>query len=108
MKNFNSTRNHRILVVDDTSGIHFEIDSAFQGEEGLALVKRAVEAGEPYAIAFVDVRMSPGWDGIETTARIWEVDPELQIVICTAFSDYSWVEMTNKLGHSNQLLILKK
>ena len=91
-----------------TSDIHFEIDSAFQGQEGLALVKRAVEAGEPYAIAFVDVRMPPGWDGIETTARIWEIDPELQIVICTAFSDYTWAEMTNKLGHSNQLLILKK
>jgi len=91
-----------------TCGIHFEIDSAFQGQEGLALVKRAVEAGEPYATAFVDVRMPPGWDGIETTARIWEVDPDLQIVICMAFSDYSWAEMTNKLGHSNQLLILKK
>src|SRR5213593_267252 len=86
----------------------FEIDSAYQGLEGLERVKQARSEHRPYAMAFVDVRMPPGWDGIETTARIWEVDPELQIVICTAFSDYSWAEMTNKLGHSNQLLILKK
>jgi YesN/AraC family two-component response regulator len=52
--------------------------------------------------------MPPGWDGIETTAKIWEVDPSLQIVICTAHSDYSWDEMTARLGISSRLVILKK
>ena len=50
----------------------FEIDSAYQGKEGLALVQKAAESGRAYAMAFVDVRMPPGWDGVETTARIWE------------------------------------
>ena len=59
-------------------------------------------------MAFIDVRMPPGWDGIETTGRIWEVDPEIQVVICTAFSDYSPDEMLAKLGRSDRLLILKK
>jgi DNA-binding NtrC family response regulator len=59
-------------------------------------------------MAFIDVRMPPGWDGIETTARIWAVDPDVQIVICTAYSDYSWSEMIDRLGHSDKLLILKK
>jgi signal transduction histidine kinase/AmiR/NasT family two-component response regulator len=59
-------------------------------------------------MAFIDVRMPPGWDGIETAARIWEVDPEIQIVICTAYSDYSWDQMGKKLGQSDKLLILKK
>lgn len=86
----------------------FEIDSALQGEEGLALVRRAHSEGRPYALAFVDVRMPPGWDGIETTARIWEADPELQIVICTAYSDYSWEDMLEKLGRSDKLVVLKK
>ena len=86
----------------------FEVDSAYQGEEGLERVKQAVEAGRPYAMAFVDVRMPPGWDGIETTARIWEVSPDLQIVICTAYSDYSWDEMIAKVGQSDRLVILKK
>src|SRR5208337_295456 len=86
----------------------FQLDSAYQGKEGLDLVKKAVEQGTRYALAFVDVRMPPGWDGVETTARFWEVDPDLQIVICTAYSDCSWDEMLEKLGRSDRLVILKK
>jgi CheY-like chemotaxis protein len=66
---------------------HFEADSAYQGHEGFTLVKRSLEEGRPYAMAFIDVRMPPGWDGVETTRRIWEVYPDLQIVLCTAYSD---------------------
>jgi signal transduction histidine kinase len=86
----------------------FEFDSAFQGQEGLALIQRALEEHRPYAMAFVDVRMPPGWDGIETIGRIWAEYPDLQVVVCTAYSDYSWEEMVAKLGHSDRLLILKK
>lgn len=87
---------------------HFHVDSAYQGQEGFLLVKKAVETGLPYAMAFVDVRMPPGWDGVETVQKIWEVDPDIQIVLCTAFSDYSWSEMFQKLGQRDGLLILKK
>ncbi len=86
----------------------FELDSAFQGQEALELVKHALAEKRPYAMAFVDVRMPPGWDGIETIARIWEVDPEIQIVICTAYADYSWDEMRAKVGQPDSLLVLKK
>lgn len=86
----------------------FEVDSAYQGQEGVMLVKKALEEGRPYAMAFVDVRMPPGWDGVETTQKIWELDRDLQVVICTAYSDYSWGEMFEKLGHSDGLVILKK
>ena len=86
----------------------FEIDSAYQGQEALDLVMAALAQNRPYAMAFVDSRMPPGWDGIETTARIWKQDPDIQVVICTAYSDYSWGEMLAKLGHSDRLLILKK
>lgn len=85
-----------------------ELDSAYQGAEALALVERALSEHRPYAMAFVDVRMPPGWDGIETTARIWAVDLDIQIVLCTAYSDYSRDEMLEKLGVSDRLLILKK
>jgi two-component system, cell cycle sensor histidine kinase and response regulator CckA len=86
----------------------FELDSAFQGQEGLEMVKKALEEGRPYAMAFVDVRMPPGWDGIETIARIWQVDPDLQIVVCTAYADYSWEEIRAKVGQPDSLLVLKK
>jgi len=86
----------------------FDVSSAYQGEEALQLVQQARDNKQPFAMAFVDVRMPPGWDGIETLAKLWEVDPNLQAVICTAFSDYSWEETFAKLGQSDRLLILKK
>jgi len=95
-------------IYEQGARLDFQIDSAFQGEEGLTLVCRAQAENQPYALAFVDVRMPPGWDGVETTSKIWEKDPDVHIVICTAYSDYSWDEMLEKLGHSDRLVILKK
>jgi len=86
----------------------YEIDSGYQGQEGLALAEKAREEGCPYALAFVDVRMPPGWDGVETTAKIWQASPDTQIVLCTAYSDYTWDEMISKLSYSDRLVILKK
>jgi PAS domain S-box-containing protein len=91
-----------------TPAVAYQIDSATQGQEGLQMVEQAVNEGRPYALAFVDVRMPPGWDGIETVARIWQKFPELPVVICTAYSDYSWSEMMSNLGHSDNLVILRK
>jgi len=86
----------------------FELESAMQGREALDKVKHALAEERPFAMAFVDVRMPPGWDGIETVARMWEVQPDLQVVICTAYSDYSWEDMMSRFGRSDNLLILKK
>jgi two-component system, cell cycle sensor histidine kinase and response regulator CckA len=97
-----------LFGVDVMPITRFEIDSAYQGQEGLAKLERALAEGLPYALAFVDIRMPPGWDGIETIARLWEVYPSLQVVVCTAYSDYSWNDMQRRLGQSENLLILKK
>ena len=95
-------------AAETASSNDFEVDSAYQGQEGLELVRRAIRAERPYAMAFVDVRMPPGWDGIETTTRLWQEDPDLQVVICTAYSDYTWAETVEKLRETNRFLILKK
>jgi PAS domain S-box-containing protein len=86
----------------------FEMDFALQGQQALELVRAATASGKPYAVAFVDMRMPPGWDGLHTTQKLWEVDPDLQIVICTAYSDYSWEEMIGAIASPERLLILKK
>src|SRR5664280_2037308 len=86
----------------------FELDYASQGQEALKLVQKACAEGRRYALAFIDVRMPPGWDGIETTAHLWEVDPRLQVVLCTAYSDYSWQDVTKKLNSPDKFVILKK
>ena len=88
--------------------ITFETDSAHQGEEGLEAVRRACAEGRPYAMAFIDMRMPPGWDGLETIKRIWEVDPNIQIVICSAYSDHSWQELVDSLPSAGQWLLLRK
>ena len=90
------------------SRVCFEMECASQGSEGLDLVRQAIQHDLPYAVVFVDMRMPPGWDGVETVERMWEVDPDLQIVICTAFSDHEWEELIPRLGRRDQLLILRK
>ena len=86
----------------------FQIDTASQGQEGVELIAKALKEGAPYALAFVDIRMPPGWDGVETIKHIWELAPDMQVVICTAYSDYTWEETVNELSINDNLLILKK
>lgn len=92
----------------DEERVLFDLTTASQGQEGYELVKRAQASGKPFAMAFVDMRMPPGWDGLETIQRIWAEVPEIEIVICTAFSDYSWEETVRRLGRTDRLLIVKK
>ncbi len=86
----------------------FALSFAQQGEEGFNKVKKSLESGERFQIAFVDMRMPPGWDGLETIEKIWEIDDSIQTVVCTAYSDYSWNDIIDRLGKSDRLLILKK
>ena len=86
----------------------YELDFASQGKEGCEKIKAACSENSPYELAFVDMRMPPGWDGLKTIEHIWQIDPKVQVVICTAYSDYSWGEITERLGRSENLLILKK
>ncbi|ANF84558.1 diguanylate cyclase [Pseudomonas antarctica] len=86
----------------------FVLDSAYQGQEALALVNKALADNAPYALVFIDMRMPPGWDGLETIEQLWNVDPNLQIALCTAYSDYSFEAIEARLKYDDQLLILKK
>jgi signal transduction histidine kinase len=88
--------------------VRFELDYADQGQAALALVQMACREERPYAVAFVDMRMPPGWDGLETIERMWEADPEIQTVICTAYTDHSWDDIIRRLGCDDRLLILQK
>ena len=96
------------LKRDTSVSRKFEINCASQGMEGLEMAVQARSEGDPYAVAFVDVRMPPGWDGIETISHLWKECPDLQVVLCTAYSDYSWQDIRRILGESDSLLILKK
>jgi len=86
----------------------YALDSAFQGQEALQKVKASLARNEPYGLAFMDVRMPPGWDGIETIQRIWAVDPSIQFVVCTAYADYTWEEIYKSFGWTDNLVFLRK
>ena len=87
---------------------HLEIDSAYQGEEGLQLIEKSVREKSPYSLAFVDVRMPLGWDGVKTISKIWEKYSDIQVIVCTAYSDYSWEQMARELRHLDRIVILNK
>ena len=86
----------------------FQLDSAFQGQQALEMVQTAVQEGWPYALAFVDIRMPPGWDGIRTIKEIWQADRNIEVIICSAYSDYSWHDVIREIGQTDKLLVLKK
>lgn len=88
--------------------IFYDLTHAYQGEEAYEFVAKAEEAGQPFALIFMDVRMPPGWDGIETIKRIWARWPHIEMVICTAYSDYSWEKILQKVGTTDQLMFLRK
>lgn len=87
---------------------YYELTHAYQGEEAYKLVQKAEDEGKPFALVFMDVRMPPGWDGIETIKRIWDKWPHIEMVICTAYSDYSWEKILQKVGTTDQLMFLRK
>lgn len=87
---------------------YYELTHAYQGEEAFRLVEKSESEGKPFALIFMDVRMPPGWDGIETIKRIWEKWPHIEMVICTAYSDYSWEKILQKVGTTDQLMFLRK
>ncbi len=88
--------------------IHYELDFASQGREGFGLAQSAHQRGTPYAVAFVDMRMPPGWDGLETVEHLWYADPDIQIVICSAYSDHPWEDVSRRIGETDKLLVLMK
>ncbi len=86
----------------------FDVDSAMQGRDGVERARQALAEGRPYSVAFVDMRMPPGWDGLETIEHLWAIDPEIQVVVCSAYTDYDWLELLSRLGHSDKLIVVKK
>ena len=87
---------------------NYQIDFALRGQDGVQKVRDATHEGWPYVIAFVDMRMPNGWGGLETIKNLWIADSQLQIVLCTAYSDYSWDEIRAQLSRRDRFLILKK
>jgi two-component system, sensor histidine kinase and response regulator len=86
----------------------FELENAARGQDGLAMAVKGLKEGRPFAVAFVDMRMPNGWDGVQTIEELFKVDDHLQVVICTAYADHSWEQITRQLGNGDRVMVLKK
>jgi CheY-like chemotaxis protein len=105
--------NRRVLLVDDNldiqrdlrlilapasqasnagqaEAIRFDVESTDTGEEAFESVRQSVANNTPYALAFVDIELGSGWNGFETIEHLWNVDPELQVVICSGYPGALW------------------
>lgn len=85
-----------------------ELVHVSQGLEAVAAVEEAVRAGSPFAVAFIDVRMPPGIDGKETAQRIRAIDPDVNLVIVTGFSDFAPAEIFRAAGPADKIFYIAK
>ncbi|MEJ7602952.1 MAG: ATP-binding protein [Kofleriaceae bacterium] len=86
----------------------YHVRYARQGAEAVRECEAALAADRPFSVAFVDIHMPPGIDGVETAMQLWQLQPDLEIVLCTAHSTYSWHEILARLSVRDQLVILRK
>ncbi|WP_305857233.1 EAL domain-containing protein [Balneatrix alpica] len=91
-----------------SSSPQYELLCCQSGQLAYELAEQALQEQHPIQVAFIDMRMPNGWNGLKTASELWRLDPCIQLVICTAYADYSWQEITNTLGVSDRLLILRK
>ena len=87
--------------------IEFRIDEASQGTEAIEMAKQAFNEGDPYFLVISDVRMPPGIDGIETITGIRKIDPDIAIIIISAYNDYSDEQLVSKFGAERLLFLVK-
>ena len=120
----------RILVVDDDDNVHrafdlilrrrerasaatgieprYSVEHAYDSDSALALAEAGVELGAPFRVAFVDVRMVGSDDGILVTQRLLKIDPSIEIVVCTAYSNRSAGQFRDIFGETDRVLVLRK
>ena len=86
----------------------FEVVQCRQGNEAIEAVMEARAGGRPFNMAFLDVRMPPGPNGIEAAAAIRKHDPDIYIVIVTGYSDIHPREIARKVPPTDKLFYLLK
>lgn len=124
-------KNRSVLIVDGDQSVHdfirqrltqtsdrqsattaasnqFTVDSAYQDQEALSCVRRAIAESRPYAVAFIDARATADGDCIDTVMRLWELDADLQVVICTSGNDLTADSILRRTGDTDRLFALGK
>ncbi len=86
----------------------FELTFCGSAESAVSIVSAALKEEQPFAVAFIDMRMPPGPDGVWAAGRIRDLDAEIEIVICTAFSDLDAATIKQRVPPEDKLFYLEK
>ena len=76
---------------------HFDVVACSQGDDAISLAEKAANDGHPFDVVILDVRMPPGIDGVEAGSRIRELDPDVEIVFVTGYSDIPLEELQRRV-----------
>lgn len=113
-------QNLRVLIIDELHEVHeqirqlfhedlrFQFDSAFQAEEALSELQSSLAEEEPYALAIVDIQEPGDWNGLAIIQKIRAIDPDIELIICSTYTDDSWLEIAEELGICDKYLFLNK
>lgn len=75
----------------------FDVVSCSQGDDAISLAQEAADEGSPFDVVILDVRMPPGIDGVEAGSQIRAMDPEVQIIFVSGFSDVPLEELQRRV-----------
>ncbi|MGD1917119.1 MAG: putative bifunctional diguanylate cyclase/phosphodiesterase [Phycisphaerales bacterium] len=90
------------------AGPGYDLDFAAQGDQGVEMVRHAIEEGRPYSIVFCDVGAPPDLNGVSTIEALWKVDRDIQIVLCSDHPDHTWEDVLRRLGVTDRLMFVKR
>ena len=98
------------FVTEDEPAVapEFDLLHASSGEEAYDIIRVGKERGSPIAVAYIDIRMPPGVDGVETVRRVRAVDGDIEMVIMTAYSDRSLGEIIENVEPLHKVLYIRK
>ncbi len=99
---FNNSETNRRRVAS------YNVCCCRQGDEAVVKVEESIEKNEPFAVAFIDIRMPPGLDGVSTAEEIRKLDPNIQIVMMTGYSDFDISEISHRIPPEDKLLYMQK
>ncbi len=86
----------------------FELSHAISGEEAYDIIRAGKESNRPIAVAYIDVRMPPGIDGVEAIRRIRQIEKDIELVIMTAYTDKPLPEIIRDMELLHKLLYIRK
>jgi two-component system, response regulator, stage 0 sporulation protein F len=93
----------KILIVDDQFGIRILLNEVLQ-KEGYKTFQaangvQALEITKKYSpdLVLLDMKI-PGMDGIEILKRMKEIDPEIRVIIMTAYGELDMIQEAKDLG----------